>query len=278
MGSLASNHPEVALRGYVDDFSQFVIGTALHVAICLRFTALQMMCTARVLGLKISELKTCVIASKEWIAKFVVTALALRGLKVGHGQEAKYLGGLLCLHKRRRTKVLQARFVKSRGRLQVVNSLVKVVHSSRKLIRTGSFPVAFWGSELTGVAPSCLAAFRSLVACATGMLWALRCATTAISIAVGQDPACEVVSRMLIAFSAVVCALPSLADVRVAWRRAVARVLCDGRILWQRVHGPLSALVATLAQYSWNPLFVDMWLSPPRTHCSIPWKFPLLCL
>ena len=74
-------------------------------------------------------------------------------------------------------------------------------------------------------------------------------------------------------FSAVVCALPSLADVRVAWRRAVARVLCDGRILWQRVHGPLSALVATLAQYSWNPLFVDMRLSPTHTllnHLEVP--------
>ena len=57
------------------------------------------------------------------------------------------------------------------------------------------------GAEVLGVAPHQLRIFRAQTAAATGMVQAQRCATMALGIDYGVDPAIEVLKRSWLLFS-----------------------------------------------------------------------------
>ena len=130
-------------------------------------------------------------------------------------------------------------------------------------------PKALWGVEQIGLAPSALTRLRSAAAAASGIVTTGRCATTAIAISYGQDPAEDVVSRIVKSLVAAVKQLEvELPLLRVAWRAAFAKVVWGvtptfaGNVLWRAVTGPLAAATATLAMFGWRVAFLEHWISP----------------
>ena len=62
---------------------------------------------------------------------------------------------------------------------------------------------------------------------------------------------------------------------RRAWRTLYSKVVVAGRVAWGLVAGPLSALIATLADYGWRPTFLDTWTDPQSVVWTIqPWEAP----
>ena len=127
--------------------------------------------------------------------------------------------------------------------------------------------------------PSALIRLRASTAAASGIVTAGRCATTAIAIAYGQDPAEDVVSRIVKSLVATVHALSEdLPELRVAWRNAFAKVVWGvtpqyaGNIRWQCVTGPLAAAIATLTMWGWRVSFLEHWVSPDGRWITLNWK------
>ena len=127
--------------------------------------------------------------------------------------------------------------------------------------------MAFWGVEVLGLAPTQLKSFRAQAAASTGMTQAHRCATTAIAIGFGLDPAEDVLRRQLVSFfrlvqaqALVMAAVPG--KFRVAWTEAKEQITGVRGIKWRRVNGLMGALIAQLTEYGWNLRAIDDWVAP----------------
>ena len=191
---------------------------------------------------------------------------------------ARDLGVQLTLRKGRRTGILQARLKASGQRLRAITRLVKLDKAARRLSTSGALPQAFWGSEVIGISPTSLRAFRSLFASTSGINQASRCATTAIRIALNTDPAVDYLLRavksMLRALRLVLRSklAPKL---RTAWANAHEAVVGQEAVAphtlslapppaprWGVVAGPVAAFIASLTPYGWKVPNPQRWIAP----------------
>ena len=124
--------------------------------------------------------------------------------------------------------------------------------------------------EATGVAPTVIKRFRGAMAAGLASTVPGRCATAALACARIKDPEEDVTARILLAWTQYLFRAVPLPRLRVAWRKIAARILLDGRPIWNRVNGPLAALVATLTVYGWDATLPERWTAP----CGTP-LFPL---
>ena len=115
---------------------------------------------------------------------------------------------------------------------------------------------------MLGISPSQLRTFRGQAAAATGMRQAQRCATTAIEVGYGIDPAVEVISRQMVALFRYLRTVGVIGDLRVAWRAAREQIVMDGKVRWHKVHGPLGAIIAQMTEYGWSMSYIDYWVAP----------------
>ena len=141
------------------------------------------------------------------VAAIVRKHLAFAGVTLNVQCAGRDLGVLLVGGAGRRASLQQSRLRSGRQRGQT--------HMQRHYV----------GCEVLGVAPTQLRRFRSQAAAATGITQAQRCATTAIEIGFGMDPALDVLRRQLVSFLSyahrlymAMAAVPG--RIRVAWRAA----------------------------------------------------------
>ena len=274
---MVAGHPDVRTRGYVDDFTQICTGlSAKQVAIRLARAAVQFVCVAALLHLTIS-VKSVIVASHALIVTEVVRRIKQFGVRINFEACARDLGVLFSIRRTRRIHILNTRLKDACVRLDGTRKLVKVAKKARRLAPSGALPAAIYGVECSGMAPSRVSWFRTQMASATGITQAGRCATTALRLAFGRDPAEEIVARSLFAWFRHFRAKGGVqAALRVAWRAACQRILVGGwqenplsmdqpKVRWGRVTGPLSALIATLTGYGWRMMYLDLWMPPHST-------------
>ena len=273
---LIERYDMVTTTVYVDDISQMIIGSIRFVAHFLACVALSFAQIAQRLKLQLvdpdtGECKSTIVASHPAIVAEVGFALRTLGLKLSHAPFCRDLGLLFSIHRARRTRILAPRLREGGRRLRQVHWMARIDRNARRLARANPLPCAFWGAEAIGVSPTSMRRIRSQTAAASGIVAHSRCATTAIRIGFHKDPAVEHVQRILQAWFAKVKDHPIPSRLLSAWRSIRARictggVLGDDRVYWNRVTGPISALIATLVHYGWHPVFVDGWKDPEGSY------------
>ena len=207
------------------------------------------------------------VTNNSRVAAIVVKRLAYRGVSIKVQNTARDLGVLLVGGAGRRTSIQHNRMLAAGPRFSRLRWLSRICYRARRVGRSNPYAVAFWGVEVLGLAPSQLKSFRAQAAASTGMTQAQRCATTAIAIGFGSDPAEEVLRRQLVSFfrfvrakALAMAAVPG--KFRVAWTEAKAKITGAGAIKWRCVNGPLGALIAQLTEYGWNLRGIDDWVAP----------------
>ena len=268
MSGVADQHPDVEQTGYVDDFGQIAWGTFQHVVSVLAPAAHQFVVAARLLGLPLST-KTgasVIVASHPVIAKRVALYVRRLGMRLNIASSARDLGALFGM-RTRRFGLMSTRFAAAGVRLRQTRGLVREDRRARKLVTTGASPVAMYGVELLGLAPTWVRRFRAAMAAASGINQHQRCATTAVWISFGRDPLLQAIRRMLVCWFRYFDAVRGIAlDLRTAWRKGHARLFRKASSAfapaWQLVTGPITALIASLSQLGWRMLFLDLWVSP----------------
>ena len=276
MSALART-PGVLMTAYVDDVAQQEIGTpsATPSILCAARTFIR---AAHLLRLQLSP-KSCVFSSCRKTHRALHRVLYEEGVtNLPAFQSAlrirttttRDLGTQHVIHKARRVTILRQRIAASTGRLARIRNLAAVDARARRLIPTNAVPKAFWGVEATGVAPTVIKRFRGAMAAGTASTIPGRCATAALACARIRDPEEEVTVRILSAWAQYLFRAVPLQRLRVAWRNIAARILLDGKPVWNRVNGPLAALIATLTVYGWHATIPERWTAP----CGTP-VFPL---
>ena len=267
MASLAVHCP-VSLSAYVDDVAQHAVGS--DVANHAVHAAREFINAARRLRLKIAP-KSCVFSNNRTVHVALHRVLLLEGLL---SQEqfrsatairrtaTRDLGIHHVIHGARRVPLLKTRMAAATARLHRTRRIAATQYRARRLVPTNAYPKAFWGVEATGVAPSVIARFRTAAAAGTGCVVPGRCATTALAVARIVDPEEEVVSRILKAWLKYLLRSVAPARLRCAWRRVHRRIIQAGSPVWNKVNGPLAALIATLTWYGWDLRCMDTWSSP----------------
>ena len=137
-----------------------------------------------------------------------------------------------------------------------------------------------WGIEGLGLSPTQLNTLNTQVAAASGCVAKGRCPYMAIRFSKLLFPAVEVVKRMLKNFFLMLaCWRPHIGRLRAAWAEGWSSVLAISEwetagenahtrrpagfaIRWGCVFGPITALIATLAQYNWFARSIDTWIGP----------------
>ena len=83
----------------------------------------------------------------------------------------------------------------------------------------------------------------------------------------------EVVKRMQVVWFIVLPHMEPIAPkLRQAWRRTWFRIaeFAQADKQWSRVTGPISALIATMAQYGWQQSMYDRWVDPGGQAYVLP--------
>ena len=184
---------------------------------------------------------------------------------------ARDLGVCLNPGSRRSTAGIQATRP-AKGRLLRTARLDKVVRKARKLVATGSFPQALCGHVSQGIAPTVVDRFRTRVAAATRICQTVRCRTTAIALAFGQDsdPAVKVARGQVSSWPSLWNQCPDLnTDIRVAWVLHHEKVSGEGGPDWHKVTGPMTATMATLHGYGWKVRNPDFWTDPSGQNWAV---------
>merc|ERR1712194_740644 len=126
--------------------------------------------------------------------------------------------------------------------------------------RASPIASALWGVEGSGISPTMLSSLRAQVAGASGIGSPCRCATTAIYIAYKVDPAVEVFTRLLRSFHRwIFDPVHVWEQLRAVWRKVYKHVVVDGQAMFQRVVGPMGAVIASIASLGWVPSTLEGW-------------------
>ena len=229
MGELVDKHTRVEHSLFIDDSGQYSSGehpgvVGNRIAEC----AVDFVRMAEELKLELSlgqQGKSTLVTNNSRVAAIVVRRLAYRGVSIKVQNTARDLGVLLVGGAGRRTSIQHNRMQAAGPRFSRLRWLSRICYRARRVGRSNPYAVAFWGVEVLGLAPSQLKSFRSQAAASTGMTQAQRCATTAIAIGFGSDPAEDVLRRQLVSFfryvrakALVMAAVPG--RFRVAWTEA----------------------------------------------------------
>ena len=267
MASLAVHCP-VSLTAYVDDVAQHAVGPdVLNHAVQ---AARDFILAARRLRLKIAP-KSCVFSNNRTVHAALHRVLFLEGLLTQdqlrcaislRRTATRDLGIHHVIHGSRRVPLLRSRLSAATARLHRTRRIASTHYRARRLVPTNAYPKAFWGVEATGVAPSVITRFRTAAAAGTGCIIPGRCATTALAVARITDPEEEVVSRILKAWLKFLLRSVAPARLRCAWRLVHRRIIQAGSPVWNKVNGPLAALIATLTWFGWDVRCMDAWHSP----------------
>ena len=205
------------------------------------------------------------VASSDKVAKWIAEQLRDSGVSLKRHRSARDLGIVFAPGRRRNTTLQVKRFRAASSRLRRTAILVTRVRSARRLVGTGSLPQALWGHQSIGVSPTVVSRLRTMCAAASGMTQRGRCCTTAIALAFPEfgDPSVKIAAGQVDSWLKLWHRLPELrAKSTCVWRGLVGGIVHGSNVSWNKVSGPVSATIATLAQYGWSFPVPDVWVDP----------------
>ena len=249
---------------YVDDVGHHAVGRVHQVVEAIVEAGGAFVRAMGRLHLTISA-KSVVVASSDKVAKWIADQLRDSGVSVKRDRSARDLGIVFAPGRRRNTTLQVKRFRAASSRLRRTAILVRRVRSARKLVGTGSLPQALWGHQAIGVSPTVVSGLRTMCAAASGMTQRGRCCTTAIALAFSEygDPSVKIAAGQVDSWLKLWHRLPGLrAKSRCVWRGLVDNIVHESSVSWNKVSGPVSATIATLAQYGWGCPVPDVWVDP----------------
>ena len=248
---------------FVDDVSQFNIGSPRVVLRTLAHAGVSIVGSFRALNLTISSKSVVLSTSKALAAAIAKIIYTYTAHKLPVKASARDLGVLHSTARVRRTGVLDQRFTKAISRLKRIAPLAKRVRSARILTSTGALPQALWGHQSLGVAPSALRRLRAAAAVSTAIGGAGRCTSTAIALSLGPDrgPAITIADQQVRLFFSLFKSDATLRALTVRhWCMLRDPLLTEeGEIRWNKAFGPTTGTIATLAQYGWTLQQAHVW-------------------
>ena len=94
--------------------------------------------------------------------KEIQSKLAAKGIFVTEATDSKDLGVGTSGAYHRRTKFVNHRVIKARGRVRRISMLAKADKRASKLFNSGAYPQAMYGKEAMGVCPSTMSQMRAM--------------------------------------------------------------------------------------------------------------------
>jgi len=247
------NHDEkVLFRQFVDDLRQShraPTPEALQTSVSKASGTLSSMLIGA--GCKISK-KSVILTNAPEVAKAVKDRLALRGILITHVKAAKDLGVVSTAGVRRYSLFLRERLSKARNRSEKIRSLVKVDGNAKRLFTTGAYPQGTYGAVAQGYDPTTITALVRMAHQCVSSDAGGQCATTNIVLTLGMrnHPSFKCPVEQVQSWFDVFTA-PNIDMVEVAKAFFVIKqeLLANQRTMWQRVKGPMGAIIATLVRY-----------------------------
>ncbi len=247
------------LNTWVDDLAHQERGRRQTVVTKVVQVAGALVAGLKGLGFKVAA-KCTILAHPPQVGQEIVTALEKKGIILQTARSGKDLG--VDAHVgRRSTKALKGRMTKAGKRARAIAQLVRVDRATKVLAKTGFKPQAVWGLEAQGLAPSTLKRLRAQVAGMSGCKHPGGCSTTAIRLAYDEtaDPhhygRTQLLREWLHLYTELQDQRGALA---LTWRRITAQLRSSPRP-WNKVKGPVSAVVATLLDLEWDPVGPGLW-------------------
>ena len=255
----------VSSSTFVDDVAQLAVGKKSAVSRALTIAGVSFAASIKRFRLAIS-CKSLVVASDLHLAKLISCTICKEAqVKLTACSSGRDLGLTLSGNPKRITSLQDNRLNKTRKRLQRIAPLARSLKAARKLIATGALPQVLWGSSSIGIAPTKIKQLRTMVAGACGIGGAGRCASTAIAISLGhlKDPEIAAVTKQVSTWIDVWRADSTVRALTTRyWSGALARVLVDGSVVWNRVCSPLSATIAVMHSNGWKLAAPHKWTDP----------------
>ena len=251
---------------FVDDVSQFNLGTARTVLRTLVHAGVSLVGSFRVLKLAVSP-KSVVLSTSTTLAKSISNMIyTYTGHRLPIKRSARDLGVLNSIAPTRRTAVITSRFNKAKARMNRIAPLSRKVRGARILTSTGAIPSALWGHQAIGVAPRQLQELRSAAATAAAIGGAGRCTTTAIALSLGpdKDPALVIADQQVRFFFSLLSSDSTLRGLTARHWSDLSKPLLseEGQVVWNKAYGPVTATMATLLQYKWRLPSISRWIDP----------------
>ena len=217
-------------------------------------------------GFKISP-KSNVVASSFVLAKEVQLALRDMGIEITAKTDARDVGTDLTAGGRRRITLQKARLVKVKAGIKAVLRLNGTIKQARKLVHTSVKPRA-WGFSVQGTSPTMAKILRSQLGKGLGVRKAGGCLATAMACHgyFQRDPWIAYSVSNIADFYQTLQDLPRhcFLAAQVHWQDLKDALEPTGR--WAKVKGPMSAAIATLFDWDFEPPEINKWMDPTG-HC-----------
>ena len=186
------------------------------------------------------------------------------GIEVEISHAHRDLGIMFTAGKGRNHTMKKDRMRKSKIRNHRVIRVTKFTRAARKLFSAATFPQATWGHQCFGLAPKHFLQLRRMAANTTGITQSQRCLNSVMMFCFGRraDP-------MLKCIKEIVTLWFDLADdmirdgydaeLRAAWSATMDKVRVGPKIMWNRVSGLMSNVIALLYHIGWSPNHYHRW-------------------
>jgi hypothetical protein len=280
---ISKEHPD--FNTYVDDCANIATGSTSSVLDEVVRCALAFAKVVYARKFKLSP-KSAIVASSLKLGRLIAAELATYGIIVQVLVATRDVGVMFTAGVWRCTSGGNSRMAKAVKRTKRIANIAKVTRSARKLFVSGAYPQATWGHQCVGIAPTQVLALRRLAASSTGVsVKSQRCLNSCVAICFGKrsDPWQSIVKELVLLWMKLMPGfyVKSRFDLALAWSKAKQDV-CLGptpdtqeqvasmKILWRRVTGPISNMVATLYAIGFLPHSFSEWVSPDGIRWILP--------
>ena len=275
LSDLNAKYSPTSFESWVDDVNQSTAGPKAIVRTQAPAAARSFVVAARALGCRISS-KSTIVASSLELARHVQKQLApyVRVEVATHGRD---LGIDYSATKRRSIHVFAKRMKLAKARLRRIKAIAKKHKEAKKLVKTGFKPQATWGHAAKGMSPTAVRQYRANFATAQSSWRHGTCSTTLLAITQYPmvDPGVALRADLFHQWFQAVHDMPKLRlQLKRHWN--VLRPKLQGPTRWSRVHDQMGAVIATLVDLGWQPVWMDLWTSPSGECCKLDYGDPSL--
>ena len=210
--------------------------------------------------------KTVVVSSRPGVAARVAAGIA-KALEVDikSASSNNDLGVETGGGTRRVAKAQKERVGKARVRCKRIRFMVKASLKASKLTRVGAIPMATYGMEAQGAAPSMVKRLRSALVASVQAVGGRACTTSSLWWRLGAkyDPAVFTCTKQLNVFIKLFKKAGGKKRRKMMnmWED-VAPVLASSPRRWAMVSGPIRAAIATMLDQDWDVFDFRRWVSP----------------
>jgi len=246
------NHPTAGPCTYVDDLAQACRGPdSSQVVQELALAGLMLYEDLTSIGCNISP-KSMIVASTLKLTKRLVKVFRANNLSLGYDTNVRDVGISNTAGKVRSAGLISWRISKAKVRNIKVSQLARKSRNAAKLFRTGVYPQATYGHQVTGLSPTQVRSLRTEAARATGRMKPGRCTTTLIQFIHGDhwNPAIRIRQEVLTAY---INFWQEHQDIQgpidTLWEQYV-----HTPPTWRNVTGPIGIAFMTVASLGLTPL------------------------